>query len=102
MRSLFVTNSEIVDLSPIAEIEGIRLIELTGSKVTDLTPLQYLPNFNYLNVHRTRLTDKLVDDFARANPGCGLSHPAVQTELSLHSNMIQLSRTGVMFQMVDR
>ncbi|MGI9444822.1 MAG: hypothetical protein ACR2N1_20270 [Rubripirellula sp.] len=73
-------NSEIVDLSPIAEIESIRLIELTGSKVTDLTPPQYLPNLKYLNVHRTPLTDEQVHDFARANPYCNILHPSFQTK----------------------
>ena len=80
LRELFIMNSEIVDLSPIADIESIRLIELTGSTVTDLTPLQYLPNLKYLNVHRTPLTDEQVNDFARANPGCNILHPSVQTK----------------------
>ena len=80
LRELFIMNSEIVDLSPIADIESIRLIELTGSTVNDLTPLQYLPNLKYLNVHRTPLTDEQVNDFARANPGCNILHPSVQTK----------------------
>ena len=80
LQELFITNSQIADLSPITEIGSTRLIELTGSEIADLTPLQSLPNLEYRNLHRTPLNDEQVNDFARANPGCNILHPSVQTK----------------------
>lgn len=80
LQEVFITDSQIADLSTISEVKSVRLVELTGSNVTDLTPLLTLPNLEYLNLHRTPLTDEQVDAFAKANPDCRLLHPSVESD----------------------
>ena len=57
LEHLYLNNSNVIDLKPLAEMHSLIEISLEGTSISDISPLCQLPNLIYLNVRCESLRD---------------------------------------------
>lgn len=57
IRQLNLSNSNIVDASPLRDFTSLRVLNLTRTNVSDLTPISGLINLTELYISKSRVTD---------------------------------------------
>jgi hypothetical protein len=57
LELLELENTQVSDLSPLAELKNLELLELDNTQVSDLSPLAELKNLELLWLHNTQVSD---------------------------------------------
>jgi Leucine-rich repeat (LRR) protein len=70
LKRLDLWSTEVTDLSPLAELKMLKELELQQSQVSDLSPLFELKNLSYLGLMTTPVSDKQVQELQQALPNC--------------------------------
>ena len=63
-------NTQIADLSPLAELKNLEVLDLSGTRVTDVSPLAELKSLILLALPGTKVTDQQVNALQQALPNC--------------------------------
>jgi len=63
--------TSVTDLSPLAGLRKLALLDVSGSAVDDLSPLASVP-LHTLNAYRTRLSEDTLARFREAHPACAI------------------------------
>ena len=57
LRGLYVTRSEVSELTPLAGLENLQLLKLNDNRITDISPLSGLVNLQNLELHNNQIVD---------------------------------------------
>ena len=57
LRGLYVTRSEVSELTPLAGLENLQLLKLNDNRITDISPLSALVNLQNLELHNNQIVD---------------------------------------------
>ena len=58
------------DVSPLAKLEKLEMLDLTTTQVNDLSPLAVLKNLKFLSLLETPVSDVQVQELKRTLPNC--------------------------------
>ena len=70
LKRLDLWSTEVSDLTPLAELKMLKELELQQSQVSDLSPLIELKNLSYLGLMSTPVGDEQVQKLRLALPNC--------------------------------
>ncbi len=62
--------SEVIDLSPLAELKNVEMLELSNTTVTDLSPLAELKNLKEVYLRFTQVSEEHLEELRLALPYC--------------------------------
>ena len=74
LRLLELDNTPVSDLSPLVELKSLEWLYLTDTQVSDLSPLAELKNLERLHLENTPVSDEQVQELRQALPGCSIRH----------------------------
>ena len=57
LRGLYVTRSEVSELTPLAGLGNLQLLKLNDNRITDISPLSGLVNLQNLELHNNQIVD---------------------------------------------
>ena len=57
LAALYLSNTQIVDLGPLAGMKRLQSLWVDGTQITDLAPILALRGLEYLSLNHTRITD---------------------------------------------
>ena len=57
LRGLYVTKSEVSELTPLAGLENLQLLKLSHNRITDISPLSALVNLQHLELQNNQIVD---------------------------------------------
>ena len=70
LTSLSLENTQVSDLSPLAELKNLKVLWLKHTQVSDLTPLAELKNLEWLNLRSTQVSGEQLQKLQQALPNC--------------------------------
>lgn len=73
LQSLDISNTEVNDLTPIENLKQIRIVRANMSQAEHLPPVN-IPSLELIELMSTKLNDKLVKQFTKANPQSDIRH----------------------------
>ena len=68
-----IRNTQVSDLSPIAELKNLQYLDLNNTKLTDLSPLTELKNLSEFVLVDSHVSDEQVQKLRLALPNCIIS-----------------------------
>ena len=68
-------NTQVSDLSPLAELKNLVWLDLSDTQVSDLSPLAELRNLEVVRLNNTQVSDKQVQELRQAHPNCEIYYP---------------------------
>ena len=71
---LDLSNSQVTDVSLLAELRNLEVLFLSNTQVADVTSLAELKNLDWLDLSDTQVTDEQINDLKRALPNCKILH----------------------------
>ena len=57
LGGLYVTRSEVSELTPLAGLENLQFLKLSHNRITDISPLSALVNLQFLELHHNQIVD---------------------------------------------
>jgi len=57
LKILTLNNTQVSDLSPLAEVKYLKILTLNNTQVSDLSPLAEVKNLEWLNLRNTQVSD---------------------------------------------
>ncbi len=69
-----LSNTQVSDLSPLAELKNLEWLTLDNTQVSDLSPLAELKNLYYLELYIKQVSDEQVRELRQALPNCVIRH----------------------------
>ncbi len=86
LKWLFLNSTQVGDLSPLAELMNLKRLSLNYTQVGDLSPLAGLKNLKTLILRNSQVSDEQVQELRQALPNCKIEHsiraekgPTIQT-----------------------
>ena len=67
---LFLDNTEVSDLTPLAGMRNLEVLHLDGTQVSDLAPLAKLTSLQRLSLSNTQIREEQVEQLRKALPNC--------------------------------
>ena len=67
-------NTQMSDLSPLAEMKNLKELFIFHTQVSDLSPLAELKNLERLKLFNTQVSDEQVKELRQALPNCKIEH----------------------------
>jgi hypothetical protein len=74
VRGVRLGNTQVSDLSPLAELKNLETLNLDNTQVSDLSSLAELKNLYKLHLYNTQVSDEQVQELWQALPHCEISH----------------------------
>jgi hypothetical protein len=74
LKTLSLDQTQVSDLSPLAELKKLEVLYLSHTQVSDLSPLAELKNLEWLYLHNTKVSDEQVQELRQALPNCHIQH----------------------------
>ena len=74
VRFVFLEDTQVSDLSPLAELKSLRFIDLRNTQVSNLSPLVELKSLELLWLRNTPVSEEQVQELRQALPNCTISH----------------------------
>jgi Leucine-rich repeat (LRR) protein len=71
---LYLSNTQVSDLSPLAEFKNLAYLHIGDTRVNDLSPLAELKNLRELYLRNTQVSDEQVQELRQALPNCNIDH----------------------------
>ena len=65
---LDLSNTQVSDLSPLSNLESLEVLDLNNTQVSDLTPLAKLKSLTWVGLKNTPVSDKSVEELMKALP----------------------------------
>ena len=72
--SVFLSNTQVSDLSPLAELKNLERLWLHNTQVSNLSPLAGVKNLEELWLKNTQVSDEQVQKLKQALPNCEIYH----------------------------
>ncbi|MCH7729863.1 MAG: leucine-rich repeat domain-containing protein [Planctomycetes bacterium] len=70
MKLLWLLATQVTDLSPLAGLTNLKVLDLDSTQATDLSPLEGLTNLERLFLRNTQVTKEDVQKLQKALPNC--------------------------------
>jgi hypothetical protein len=67
-------NTQMSDLSPLAEMKHLKVLFIFHTQVSDLSPLAELKNLERLKLFNTQVSEEQVQELRQALPNCNIEH----------------------------
>ncbi len=71
LQLLFLNNTQVHDLTPRGNLKNLQELYLADAQVSDLTPLANLKNLEELNLSNTQVSEEQITKLQQALPNCG-------------------------------
>jgi hypothetical protein len=74
VSGVHLDNTQMSDLSPLAEMKNLKELSIFHTQVSDLSPLAELKDLERLKLFNTQVSDEQVQQLSRALPNCEITH----------------------------
>ena len=74
LTRLDLYETQVSDLSPLAELTNLEALDLAGTQVTDLSPLVKLEKLEWLLLEDTQVSEEQLQTLRKALPDCEILH----------------------------